>query len=68
MGGPPHIIACQKTATETQTTGFLGISRCDRLERPFGVYGAENVQKVQFVFVVNRRDETRTRHAAQRSS
>jgi hypothetical protein len=33
---------------------------------PFGVYVADKVQKVQFAFLINCRDDARTRHAVQR--
>lgn len=64
--GPVHIIACQKTATETQATNLLGFPDATVVSAPFGVYVADNVQKVQFAFLVNCRDDARTRHAVQR--
>ena len=33
---------------------------------PFGIYVSDEVQKVQFVFLAQCRDETQTRHALQR--
>ena len=33
---------------------------------PFGVFVADDVQKVQFAFLANCRDEAQTRHALQR--
>lgn len=66
VGGPLHIIACQKSATEAQAIGLLGFPDATIVSGPFGIYVADKVQKVQFVFLVNCRDEARTRHATQR--
>jgi Domain of unknown function (DUF4062) len=65
-GGPVHVIACHKTATETQATALLGFADATLVSAPFGVYVADNVQKVQFVFIVNCRDETTSRYGVQR--
>jgi hypothetical protein len=64
--GPVHVIACHRTATETQATTLLGFPDATVVSGPFGVYVADDVQKVQFVFLVNCRDESQTRHALQR--
>lgn len=65
-GGPVHIIACHKTATEAQAIRLLGFPDATVVSTPFGVFVADGVQKVQFAFVVNCRDENTTRHGAQR--
>src|SRR5205085_3247372 len=65
-GGPVHVIACHKTATEAQATRLLGFPDATVVSSPFGVFVADNIQKVQFAFIVNCRDETNTRHGAQR--
>jgi len=65
-GGPVHIIACHKTATETQAIKLLGFPDATVVSAPFGVFVADNIQKVQFVFIINCRDETNTRHGVQR--
>jgi hypothetical protein len=65
-GGPVHIIACHKNATETQALKLLGFSDATVVTAPFGVFVADPVQKVQFAFVTNCRDETTTRHGLQR--
>ena len=65
-GGPLHLISCHKTATEIQAIKLLGFADATIVSGPFGVYVADKVQKVQFVFFNNCRDEARTRHAAQR--
>lgn len=65
-GGPVHVIACHKTATETQAIRLLGFPDATVVSAPFGVFAADSVQKVQFAFIVNCRDESTTRHGAQR--
>ena len=65
-GGPVHVIACHKTATETQATKLLGFSDATVVAAPFGVFVADNIQKIQFAFIVNCRDESNTRHGVQR--
>lgn len=65
-GGPLHIIACHKTATESQAAKLLGFPDATFVTPPFGVFVADPVQKVQFAFIVNCRDETNTRHGLQR--
>lgn len=64
--GPLHIIACHKTATENQAAKLLGFSDATLVTAPFGVFVADPIQKVQFVFINNCRDETTTRHGVQR--
>lgn len=65
-GGPVHIIACHKNATETQALKLLGFPDATVVTAPFGVFVADPVQKVQFAFITNCRDETTTRHGLQR--
>jgi hypothetical protein len=64
--GPLHIIACHKTATESQATKLLGFSDATLVTAPFGVFVADPIQKVQFAFITNCRDEANTRHGLQR--
>lgn len=64
--GPVHLIACHKTATETQATRLLGFPDATVVSAPFGVYVADNLQKVQLAFIGNCRDEANTRHGVQR--
>lgn len=64
--GPLHIIACHKSATETQASNLLGFPDATIVSGEFGVYVADNTQKVQFAFLTNCRDSTHTRHAFQR--
>lgn len=64
--GPVHLIACHKGATETQAISLLGFPDATVISGSFGVYVADDVQKVQFVFLSNCRDETNLRHQQQR--
>ncbi len=65
-GGPVHIIACLKGATESQATKLLGFPDATLVAAPFGIFAADPVQNVQFAFIANCRDETTTRHGLQR--
>jgi hypothetical protein len=65
-GGPLHIIACHKTATESQAAKILGFPDATLVSAPFGVFVADPIQKVQFAFLNNCRDEANTRHSLQR--
>jgi hypothetical protein len=65
-GGPVHIIACQKGATESQAAKLLGFPDATFVTAPFGIWVADSVQKVQFAFITNCRDEANTRHGLQR--
>lgn len=65
-GGPFHMIACHKTATESQAAKLLGFSDATFVAAPFGLFVADPIQKVQFAFITNCRDEANTRHGVQR--
>jgi hypothetical protein len=65
-GGPVHVIGCHKNATETQAMKLLGFPDATVVSTPFGIFVADNAQKVQFVFIVNCRDDATTRHGVQR--
>lgn len=65
-GGPLHIIACHRTATESQAMKLLGFPDATVVAAPFGIFVADDIQKIQFVFIVNCRDESTTRHGVQR--
>ena len=65
-GGPIHIIACHKGATETQAKKLLGFPDATVVKGTFGIYVADNIQKVQFVFITECRDESNTYHGVQR--
>ena len=65
-GGPVHLIGCHKSVTETQATRLLGFPDATVVTTPFGVYVADNIQKIQLVLIANCRDESNTRHGVQR--
>ena len=52
-GGPVHVIACHKTATESQAARLLGFPDATLVSAPFGIFAADPVQKVQFAFITN---------------
>ncbi|MFI4973079.1 MAG: DUF4062 domain-containing protein [Caulobacterales bacterium] len=64
--GPLHVIGCHQGASETQARQLLGFPDATFVTAPFGIYAADEVQAVQFIFLQNCRDETTTRHALQR--
>jgi hypothetical protein len=64
--GPVHIIGCNRGATESQALQMLGFPDATVVTAPFGIYVADDVQKVQFVLLANCRDQTGTRTALQR--
>lgn len=66
QGGPVHIIACHKGATEIQAKKLLGFPDATVVDAPFGIFVADNIQKVQFVFIRDCRDESTTRIGVQR--
>lgn len=64
--GPVHFIACHRSVTESQALRQLGFPDATVVTAPFGVYVADDVQKIQLVFLANCRDETATRQALRR--
>lgn len=65
--GPVHVIACQRGVTEAQAMRMLGFPDVTLVTAPFGVYAADDVQKIQLLFLASCRDETSTRVAVQRA-
>jgi hypothetical protein len=65
--GPVHVIACQRGVTEAQATRMLGFPDVTLVTAPFGVYAADDVQKIQLLLLASCRDETSTRIAVQRA-
>jgi hypothetical protein len=49
-----------------QATKLLGFPDATVVSAPFGIFVADNIQKMQFAFIVNCRDEANTRHGVQR--
>jgi len=63
--GPLHLIACHKGATESQAINLLGFPDATVVPTPFGVFVADNIQKLQFALIANCHDETYIRHGVQ---
>jgi hypothetical protein len=63
--GPVHVIACQRSVTESQAVRQLGFPDAIVVTHPFGVYVADDVQKIQMAFIANCRDETTTKEGVQ---
>jgi hypothetical protein len=66
VGGPVHLIACQKSISESQALRQLGFPDAVLVAAPFGIYVADDVQKIQMVFLKDCRDDTSTGHRVQR--
>ncbi len=66
VAGPVHVIACQKSVSETQAIRQLGFPDAIVVAAPFGVYVADEVQKIQMVLIANCRDQSTTRARIQR--
>jgi hypothetical protein len=64
--GPVHLIACHRRIMESQSLKQLGFPDATVVAAPFGIYVADDVQKIQLIFLADCRDETTTRHALQR--
>jgi hypothetical protein len=56
----------QKNVTESQANNLLGFPDATIVSAPFGVYVADNVQKIQMVLIKECRDETATNLGLQR--
>ena len=63
--GPIHIIGCHKSVTETQTRNILGFPDATILKDSFGIYVADNIQKIQMIFIEKCSDSHSTRHGIQ---
>jgi hypothetical protein len=66
IAGPVHVIGCHRTVTENQAINLLGFPDATVVTPEFGIYVADNVQKIQLIFLANCRDETTTRRAVER--
>lgn len=62
-GGPMHIVACYKGATESQALKMLGFPDATVVPGRFGLHVADSVQKIQFVLLKNCQSPTATRSA-----
>ena len=65
-GGPVHIIACQKSATESQAQRMLGFPNATVVPAPFGTYVLDSVQGIQLMLISNCTDDHATRTGVQR--
>ncbi len=65
-GGPVHVIACFKNATEPQARRLLGFPDATVVSAPFGVWVADSVQNVQFAFITACNDEQNTKFGVQK--
>lgn len=64
--GPLHLVGCYGRATEGQGRQLLGFPDATVIAAPFGIYVADDVQKIQFVLLRDCRDASTTRFAVQR--
>ncbi len=62
-GGPIHIVACYKGATENQALKMLGFPDATVVPGRFGLHVADSVQKIQIVLLKNCQSPTTTTHA-----
>ena len=65
--GPVHFVACHRGMTESQAIRQLGFADATIVTTPFGVYVADDIQKIQLVYLTNCRDETTLRYQVQRT-
>ena len=63
--GPVHIIGCHKSVSETQTRNILGFPDATILKDSFGIYVADNIQKIQMVFIEKCADSHSIRYGFQ---
>lgn len=64
--GPVHVIACHKSITENQAMKLLGFPDATIIISSFGIYVADNIQKIQLCLIANCRDDSSTRHGLQK--
>jgi hypothetical protein len=64
--GPLHIILVQRGATRTQARTLLGVDDSTCFEESFGVFIADELQKIQLVIIPKCRDDASTRQGLQR--
>ena len=63
MPGPLHVVACARGITEAQAVRILGFPDATIITAPFGVFVADEVQKIQMAFLAQCRDEPSTHDA-----
>ncbi len=62
-GGPIHLVACYKGATESQALKMLGFPDATVVPGRFGLHVADSVQKIQIVLLKSCQSPTATTHA-----
>lgn len=62
-GGPIHLVACYKGATESQALKMLGFPDATVVPGKFGLHVADSVQKIQIVLLKNCQSPTAITHA-----
>ena len=62
-GGPLHLVACYKGATESQALKMLGFPDATVVPGRFGLHVVDSVQKIQIVLLRNCESPTTTNHA-----
>lgn len=66
VAGPVHLIACHRTITESQAIKQLGFPDATVVTAPFGIYVADEIHKIQMIFLANCRDPGATTFQVQR--
>lgn len=66
VAGPVHVIGCSKTVTEAQAISLLGFPDATIIVDRFGVYIADEVQKIQMCLIAGCSDPSSTKHGIQR--
>jgi hypothetical protein len=64
--GPVHVIGCHKSITENQAVSLLGFPDAVIVAPEFGIYVADDIQKIQIFLLANCRDDSTTRLAVLR--
>ncbi|HUX85999.1 MAG TPA: hypothetical protein VMW65_03270, partial [Chloroflexota bacterium] len=65
--GPVHFIACNQGITEAQARRQLGFPDATILSTSFGIYVADNIQKIQILFLKNCRDRSCVQQALRKA-
>lgn len=63
--GPVHVIGCHKNVTDAQARNILGFPDATILKDSFGVYVADNIQKIQMIFIADCSDPSSTKSGFQ---
>lgn len=66
LPGPLHVVACARGATEAQAVRMLGFPDATIVKAPFGIFVADEVQKIQMAFLAQCRDRQTTHEAVSR--